>query len=91
MIWGIVWCLMAAMFIVGLYFVEDDSMVEYCLICSAIFVLGIIIGVKASIKSPSGTIHVTNDEDGRYLFLEMDIPIEEMIENETVVLNIARK
>lgn len=66
-------------------------MVEYCLICSVIFVLGIIIGVKATRKSPSGTIHVANDEDGSYLFLEMDIPIEKMLEDETVVLNISRK
>lgn len=66
-------------------------MVEYCLICGVIFVLGIIIGVKATRKGPSGTIHVANDEDGSYLFLEMDISIEEMLEDETVVLNIARK
>lgn len=62
----------------------------YYVICSLIFVLGIILGYNASHSQQAGTILVTDDEDGTYLFLEMDISVEEMMDKKTVLLGVSR-
>lgn len=58
--------------------------------------LGFVVGLLASklngfAYEPDGVIHVMEDEDGQYLFLEAYEDVPEIAKRKTVIFDVSRK
>lgn len=59
--------------------------------CALGMILGVVIGRRFDKRDAvCGTISVTvNDSDGPYMFLLLDVPVEELVSMDTAVFSIA--
>lgn len=68
-----------------------DLFLILVLVCALGMLLGVMIGRRFDKKDiVCGTISVTvDDSDGPYMFLLLDVPVEELVSMDTVMFSIA--
>lgn len=68
-----------------------DLFLILVLVCALGMLLGVMIGRRFDKRDAvCGTISVTvNDSDGPYMFLLLDVPVEELVSMDTAIFSIA--
>lgn len=58
------------------------------------FILGVVVGITLAVtfsrKSPAGTLKIDRTTGDPFMFLELGVPVEEMLKMDQVVLNVSR-